>query len=108
MSDFQTVDTVRAQQLTKLASDLSSLYNELAEPRAKKQFSLTNAVIAMSERRLNGTFEGDVLRAVAAAQGESFNPQSVVLPIGLLATRGLSVSVTSAGGNLVGAKCVFR
>ena len=62
MSDFQTVDASRVHQLTKLAGNLSSLYAELASPKTKENFSFASAVVAMSERRLNGTFEGDVLR----------------------------------------------
>lgn len=86
-----------------IARELSKYYDELAgaAERPQPRFSLARLFAAMNnEHGLRDGFEREICSAAAMAEGESFDPRRVRVPLSALATRTLVAGTGSAGGFL--------
>jgi hypothetical protein len=108
MTQFQTRDAFSDQARANIAADLANLYAELGKKKPAEKFSVTRVLNSMAKQEFHrgSSYEAGLCEAAAISQGGSHNPQSIVIPWGVLGQRDLTVGTNSAGGYLAGSKTV--
>jgi len=99
-------DDAHEHRRALMAKDLAAYYSELSAPRQKDRFSLGRMLDQMVNQKFRSgqSYEAEVSQAAHLSQGTQFDPQRAIVPWGALrAQRDLTASLSSAGGNLVGA-----